>query len=360
MKEITGNKVLVLIDQMSVGGAARVCSTLLHELEARGYDLTLVIDDVTASPVYPIPGGIKSISLPFKASMVPVMKQLCLIRKTRKIFKQVRPDVVIAVTFFPFFYARYAALGLRIPVIAYDHTSFGRDLGYFNNWIRYHLYGRADRLVILTEKDRKLLGRKFPRKRVIYNPLSYPVVRVQTPREKTVLCAGRLDVWKVKGFDRIIEIWGRIVRDYPEWKLQIAGDGPQQPLVAMAQNAGVKDTVVLLGHVSNMQELYQKSAVFALPSRVEGFPMVLLEAMSQGCVCCSFSMGGAVEEMMSPQSGCIVEDDDIMTFETSLRQLMDRYPDYQELRENAYADASRFDADTYSAQWDAMLKDLTR
>lgn len=354
------NKVLVLIDQMSVGGAARVTSTLLTGLVEKGYDVTLVLDDITSAPVYPIPQDMPRISLPFKAEGLPVLKQLRLIGTLRRTIREVAPDVVIAVTFFPFFYARYAALGTGIPVVAYDHTSFGRDMGLFNNWIRYHLYGRADRLVILTEKDRRLLGGKFPRKMVIYNPLSYPIVRMAKPREKTVLCAGRLDVWDVKGFDRIIEMWGRIAKDYPEWKLQIAGDGPQQPLVAMMEKAGVKESVLLLGHVSNMQELYQKSAVFALPSRVEGFPMVLLEAVSQGCVCCSFSMGGAVEEMMSPQSGCIVEDGDIKSFERCLRQLMDRYPDYDGLRGNAYADASRFDIETFSAQWDEMLKDITR
>ena len=59
------------------------------------------------------------------------IKQIKLIIATRKIIMQERPDVIIAVTFFPFFYAHYAALGTGTPIIAYDHTSFGRNMGRF-------------------------------------------------------------------------------------------------------------------------------------------------------------------------------------------------------------------------------------
>lgn len=360
MSENTGKKVLVLIDQMAVGGAARVCSTLLFGLNKMKYELTLVLDYATAAPIYDIPKDIRKINMPFKAKGVPVVKQIRLIYDLHRYVRINKPDVIIAVTFFPFFYAFFSSLGLKVPIVAYDHTSFGRDMGYFNNWIRYYLYGKAEKLVLLTEKDRRILGLKFPNKTVIYNPLTYPVVDVRTQRTKTILCAGRLDAWKVKGFDRMIDVWSSISKNFPEWKLLIAGAGSPESLKAMALGAGVEGSVDFLGHVSDMEKLYQESAIFALPSRVEGFPMVLLEAMSQGCICCSFSMDGAVNEMMSDSSGCIVKDNDTIAFGNALIGLMDKYPDYDEMRKSAYTDASRFDTETYFEHWGVVLKGVIR
>ena len=357
------NKIFILIDQMETGGAGRVTSTLLPGLIEKGYDVTMVLDNVNAKNFYPIPDDVKQIQIPIKGHFLTGVKQLKLILKTRRIIKKVRPDVIIAVTFFPYFYAHYAALGTGIPVIAYDHTSFGRNMGMYVNWIRYNLYGKADKLVILTKKDELILGSKFPRKEVVYNPLTYPVVRHTGNRRNAVLCAGRIDSWEVKGFDRMIDMWSRIAPKHPDWKLQIAGGGSQSKvdeLKAMVKQAGVESQVEFLGQILDMSNLYSVTSIFALPSRVEGFPMVLMEAMSQGCVCCAFEMGGAVHEMMSSTSGPVIKDGDISEFEKQLECLINQYPNYDSLRESGYADASRFSCENFYAQWDKIIKEVVK
>ena len=356
-------KVLVLIDQMETGGAGRVTSTLLPGLLKNGYEVVLALDNVNAQVFYPIPQEIRKVNIPIKGSVSAGLKQIKLILAARKIIKNERPDVIIAVTFFPFFYAHFAAKGTKIPIIAYDHTSFGRDMEPFVNFIRYNLYGKADRLAILTKKDEQLLGTKFPNKVVVYNPLTYPVASHPSKKQKTVLCAGRLDSWDVKGFDRIIDIWSRIAPKYPEWKLMIAGSGTNQKVEevkSMISQSGVETQIELLGQVQDMPSLYSVTSVFALPSRVEGFPMVLLEAMSQGCVCCSFNMGGAVNEMMSDTSGAIVQDGDIKSFEDKLETFIKLYPHYGTYQESGYKDASRFTCDAFYDQWDNIIKEVIK
>lgn len=354
-------KVLILIDQMETGGAGRVTSTLLPGLIEKDYEVVIALDNKNAKKFYSIPDVVKQVYIPIKGVMHVGIKQIKLIIATRKIIMQERPDVIIAVTFFPFFYAHYAALGTGTPIIAYDHTSFGRNMGRFVNWIRYELYGKADKLIILTEKDRKLLGEKFPSKEVVYNPLTYPITRYSIKRNKTVLCAGRIDSWDVKGFDRIIEIWSHLAPKYPDWKLQIAGSGSQKKideLKKMAFNSKVDKQIEFLGQISDMTSLYATTSIFALPSRVEGFPMVLLEAMSQGCICCAFEMGGAVKEMMSSSSGSIVKDNELLMFEQELEKLMDQYPNYSKYQESGYRDASRFTCETFYCQWDKIIQSL--
>lgn len=360
---MTTPKILVLIDQMQTGGAGRVTSMLLPGLLQKGYEVVMALDNVNCQNFYSIPDEVRQLTIRIKSHDRAGIKQLRLIRALRRIIKQERPDVVIAVTFFPFFYAHYAAMGLNIPIICYDHTSFGRNMGHFINWIRYSLYAKADKLVILTEKDEKLLGNKFPRKVVVYNPLTYPINRESIERQKTILCAGRIDAWDVKGFDRMIEMWAHLSPKHPGWRLQIAGEGSLKnfdKLKKMASSLGVEGQIDFLGQVYDMPSLYSVTSIFALPSRVEGFPMVLLEAMSQGCVCCSFQMEGAVNEMMSSTSGSIVTDGDLVEFEKQLEKLMELYPHYDAMQESGYKDAGRFSCEHFFNQWDAIIQETVK
>lgn len=363
MDSMAKNKILILIDQMEMGGAGRVISTLLPGLLEKEYEVTLVLDNINARVFYPIPNKVKQVYIPIKERKKTGIKQISLILYARKIIKQESPDIIIAVTFFPFFYAYYATLGMRIPIISYDHTSFGRTMGKFVDWIRHDLYRKADKLLILTEKDSRLIGKRFSNKEVIYNPLTYPITRHKCLRNKTVLCAGRIDCWEVKGFDRMIDIWSRIAPKYRDWKLQIAGGGSQskiEELKAMVKQTGLETQVEFLGQIFDMPALYSETSIFALPSRVEGFPMVLMEAMSQGCVCCSFEMGGAVHEMMSSTSGSVVRDGDITEFEKQIEYLINLYPNYDSLRESGYTDVSRFSCEEFYMRWDNIIKEVIK
>ena len=86
--------------------------------------------------------------------------------------------------------------------------------------------------------------------------------------------------------------------------------------------------------------------------------MVLMEAMSQGCVCCSFEMGGAVHEMMSSTSGPVVKDGDTAEFEKQIEWLINKYPNYDSFRESGYIDVGRFSCETFYEQWDRMIKEV--
>lgn len=137
--------------------------------------------------------------------------------------KVIKPDLILAVQANGFIRAFIANRGMGIPIIAIDHTSFARKMDFINTLTRHYLYRYADGLSILTKRDEKLLGDKYPKKRVIYNPLTYPLLKEFPKREKTILCVGRFDIWQIKGFDLIVEIWEELAAKYPDWKLVFAG-----------------------------------------------------------------------------------------------------------------------------------------
>lgn len=78
------------------------------------------------------------------------------------------------------------------------------------------------------------------------------------------MAAGRLDVWYIKGFDLLIEAWGQIACEYPDWKLQIAGTGGHKArthLEHIIDKCRVRNQVEFVGFCHNMQELYKRASI---------------------------------------------------------------------------------------------------
>lgn len=358
-------KILFINDQFERGGAGRVAAILCNELHRRGYDIVLVCDTQHWAKTYSIDGEIPVCEIVTKSlkpgRLEKFLKWFRCSKAIRRYIKEETPDVIIATQSMIFLCTWLANLFIGVPVIAADHTSFSRRIAPIIDFVRYHLYDRADGLSILTEKDARLLGSKFPQKRVIYNPLSFPCLDHSVTRKKNILCAGRLEVWDIKGFDIIIELWSHIHSQYPEWTLEIAGDGTQASVVYMnglLEKHGVADRVRLLGQIDNMQQLYAESSIFALPSRMEGFPMVLMEAMSQGCACVAFSVGGASDEMLDEDSGIIINDGNVAAFQKALAWLIENAEQREIYSKNAIRSVTQFSVERFGDRWEELIQSV--
>lgn len=355
-------KLLVFIDQLESGGAARVTTTMLNGLIDKGYNIILATNITSRNIGYPLDKRIKLVDF-YGGETYCKLQSLCrhfkLIYSARNSIKQVKPNVVIAVTHNPYLYVRIATWFSKLPVIAVDHTSFSRKISWWEDWVRGSFYKYANVLSILTKKDERLIGKKFPNKVVIYNPLSFAPLKHPSVRKKTILVAGRLSFWKVKGIDRIIDIWTNLANKYPDWTLEIAGDGNSKStsfLKDLVCKKKIGKSVKFLGQVNDMRTKLSETGIFALPSRVEGFPMVLMEAMSQGCACVAFSLGGACDEMMkNNKSGYIVEDDNKEIFTDALCKLLDNPSLREQLGRNAINESKRFSVETFIQSWINIL-----
>lgn len=325
-------KILIVIDHFESGGAARVVANLLDGFINKGYEVYLMIDNIDHKVLYPINEKVRIIPFklyPCSGKLSRLKKYYYEIKQIRQSVKSISPDIVIGemATFFLLSYI--ASLGLKTKVIAHDHTSFLRKSDKFENLIRYHLYSLADRLIILADRDKNILGKKFKNKCVIPNPLSFEPLKEFSDfknREKHILCVGRFDVWHIKGFDRIIKCFSQIASECPEWKLVFAGTGSVRNvdhIKQLAEDYNISDSVVFLGQVEDIISVYRNSAIFALPSRIEGFPMSVLEAMSQGCACVVYDVGGVSSEMIiDGVSGFVINDEDDDKFKSRLLQMI--------------------------------------
>ena len=324
-------KVLFLIDSFSFGGAQRVLSILFKKFVQDGLNVTLVADTINHPILFDIPTGVKLRPVSYKiegkcGKLSVIASYYKRFRNVTRIVKEENPDIVVGEMTISFLSGLIASRINKKPFIIHDHTAFFRKMGFVTDIQRYHLYGLADRLVILCNRDEKLLGKKYPNKVIINNPLPFEPIVAKHERKKRILCAGRTDVWKVKGFDRIVSIYAQLAAKHPDWILTFSGDGKltnTEYVKALCKEAGIIEHVEFLGHVPYMKSLYAESEIFALPSRVEGFPMVLIEAMSQGCACISFDIQGVASEIIeNGLSGCCIKDDDIDAFASKLDEMM--------------------------------------
>lgn len=121
-----------------------------------------------------------------------------------------------------------------------------------------------------------------------------------------IILAARLS--QEKCIDRAIDAFDTLIPKYPDMRLIIAGTGPyEERLKALAQTKSSKDKMQFLGHVSNVDELYQMSNIYVLSSDNEGLSLAFLEALASGLVCVTTKCTGTTEVIQDGFNGFLVE-----------------------------------------------------
>lgn len=104
-----------------------------------------------------------------------------------------------------------------------------------------------------------------------------------------------------------------------------------------------------------MARLYSETSIFALPSRMEGFPMVLMEAMSQGCACVAFDVFGASSEMLDSDSGIVIPDGNYKLFEDALIKLINNEGMRENFSSHSLKNVSRFTVSNFADDWEQLI-----
>jgi glycosyltransferase involved in cell wall biosynthesis len=223
-------------------------------------------------------------------------------------------------------------------------------------------YRRLDALAVLTEGDRAayqaLLGASAPRIVTIPNT----VREMHGPKadldRKVVLAAGRTT--PQKGFDLLIRAWAQVAPEHPDWRLRICGRGQLRPtLQALVAELGLEEHVRLTRGAKDLQARMQRASIYALSSRFEGFPLVLLEAMGMAMGVVAFDCPtGPGEVIEDHRNGLLVPARDVDGFAAALREMISD----EELRRSCAAAAAETARDYTMAavgpRWEAFLAEL--
>ncbi len=356
-------RLLFFISSLSGGGAERVMATLCNQFVSSSDEIHLATD--TSIPfAYTLNTSIKvhDLERSENAKLNPIENRIKILRRIKSISKVVRPDIIISFMYQMNSFVLMATLGMRIPVIASEHTTFDKRHSFSEYVMRFWINRLAKKITILTQYDYNILGAALPSKVVIHNPLSFPIYKQRTPRRKNILAVGSLDRWNNKGFDNLICVWGKIAPHYPEWNLEIAGSGSESSYNYLSQlcvNNNVKGRIDFIGFQPNVENSMRVASIFVLSSRYEGFGMVLAEAMSQGCACISFDcIAGPKEIMVDGESGLLVENQNLKELERAIISLINDASLRQRLGANAIKRVERFLPENIIKQWREVFDEI--
>ena len=376
-------KPLFILPSLNAGGAERVVLNVLRHLDRRRFAPHLFL--IRREGVFwdEIPEGVR----------VSYGAEPCLKRRYalpvilgRLLSLAMRSHVIVgALELEVTYYALLAGQLTRRPVVGWVHTSLPY---YLANMSRAHArMSRAHaRIVPLAYPRlaqvvgpsvgaaltlRSLVPLTEAKVRVIPNPLEVDWIRVRAAEplpdwaepifeRPVVLGVGRLS--DEKGFDVLIRAHAALRARGVDHHLLLLGEGPEREgLRVLAAVEGVSDTVFMPGFVGNPYSFTQAAALFVLSSRVEGLPMVLLEALALGtAVIAADCPSGPREILDGGQFGALVPPEKVDALVATLEQLF-KSP---QLRSNVSrlgrSRAEEFRPECVIPQWENLLGEMSR
>ena len=382
-------KIFIVQSHLGGGGAERVGVLLANGFAARGHDV-YIVTNLNEAIDYEVDTKVKMLNM-VSASLNKVVKWLGAFRHLRSYVKRYNPDVVIGIMQLSSFVSRVACVGTNTHVIMTEHGTFQRPksapFSKFNYFCKFYLNKIYECITVITQADKDYIGNRLKNIVVMPNPLLLPQVTKMPSKQRIVLAAGRLGDYHYKGFDVLIRAWalvngklkidnGQLSSKGESWKLQIAGTGSEKSLNYLKQlcrENGVENSVEFLGFRKDVEKLYQDASIFVLSSRYEGFGLVLIEAMSQGCACVACDYKGRQREILSPtpalprregafeacETGILCEPDDVESLAEAMRKMMmdDEYR--ESVRAEAIERSKYYSIENTMDRWETLLKQVT-
>lgn len=362
------------------GGMERVLLNKVRRLAAAGHEIIVVTTDQQDRPTfYDFPTEVRLIDLGINYSLdnfEPLYKRIpSYLRKRRmhrrkltELLMRECPDITISL---------YPSESSFIPEIK-DGSKKILEL-HFNRYFRLQ-YGRKgltglidryrsrkderiarkfDSFVVLTEEDKAYWG-NMPNISVIPNA-ALPMPLKSDCTAKRVIAVGRLDYQK--GFDRLINVWELVKKNSASegWRLDIFGQGEWLDMLEeMIQSKGLSDSTKLNVPTDEIAKEYAGSSILAMTSHYEGFPMVMIEAMSAGLPVVTFDYKCGPRDIISDGiDGIIVPDGDLNAFATALLGLMADDNRRKQMGSAATMVIDRYSEERVMLQWTSLFEKLT-
>jgi GalNAc-alpha-(1->4)-GalNAc-alpha-(1->3)-diNAcBac-PP-undecaprenol alpha-1,4-N-acetyl-D-galactosaminyltransferase len=358
-------KVTLVIYGLGGGGAERVMSIVANYWVSKGWGVTLILlVPPTTAPFYQLDPRIKLKSLGLAGKSTSKLAAIANTWQRIQVLRQEiissQPDVVISFMNSVNVYAIVACLGLNIPTIVSEHIYPGRtDANKIWQFIIKRAYRYADLVTVLTQNALQFYPEtKGYRTIVMPNPIMKPDPVVATTRllsAPSLIAIGRLH--PQKGFDLLLKAFHRIQAKYPDWQITILGEGPMRSeLEGLRSELKLTDRVHLPGLVTNVPDYLQQADIFVMPSRFEGFPMALCEAMAAGLpVLAADCLSGPSEIVEKGVNGILVRTENVDALAMGLDALMSDPTKRQQLARKAPEILDRFGLEQVMGIWQTAI-----
>lgn len=301
-------RICLIIPSLGLGGMERVMSELAGYFDKKkDVEIHIVLFGRTRNVFYSIPSSIvvhkPKFAFDNEKRLFHTLKTSIFIRKE---IRSIEPDVIMSFGEDWNNLVLLSCLGLRYPICVSDRAEPGLRRKKIQEILSKWLYRMTSGIIVQTQIAKKIYEKKYSHKNIVAigNPIRKIISNNNAPkRENIVLSVGRLV--DTKHFDLLIKIFAKI--NALKWKLIIVGGDSQRQknhkkLQKLINELGIENNVELTGAVSNVEDYYEKSSIFAFTSSSEGFPNVIGEAMSAGLPVIAFDCVAGPSELIS--DGC--------------------------------------------------------
>lgn len=371
-------KLMLYIGSLRKGGAERVMGNLAEYFYTEGWETVLIttyhVDDEYILPHglwdpatgEPYPGrtdGIRRIYSEPPASMTQGSRLHNFRSRVlflRDIWKREQPDCILSFLNSCNNMALLSARGLQVPVVVSVRAVPALEYARKKDRIPMELlFPRAAAVVLQTRQAENFFPKNIRKRAVILpNPINpeFLLPRYEGEREKTVVCVGRIDENKNQAM--LLRAFASVSGAHPEYTLHFYGSGEsEESCQALAEKLSIGDRTYFHGSTSGIPEKIRKAGIFVLPSRTEGMPNALLEAMSLGLACISTDCpcGGPGELIRDGENGFLVPVDDDAALAQKLSLLMGDDSLVEKLGRNACRVQEDFQPGRISERWKELL-----
>lgn len=223
-----------------------------------------------------------------------------------------------------------------------------------------NILAKCDALVVLSNsfvfKIESLLLLKSKKIRSISNFTKLPHACSHSDKENIVLYVGRLD--KDKQIDILLSTWNKLAKKHGNWTLHILGDGTEdKSLKKLVRKQGIQK-VTFLGR-TDPEQWYEKAKVLCLPSKYEGFGLVLVEAMARGVVPIAFNNWASLKDIIDNElNGITIENNSKNGLQTALERLMTDEVLRNKMSAQAIEKSKQFSIKVAGKKWEDLMLNL--
>ena len=357
----TTMKIMQVIPYFCFGGAETMCENLCYAQMALGHDVVAVslYDERTPIAQRMEEAGIRILYLDKKLGL-----DVSMVPKLLGIMRREKPDVVHThLDVIKYAVAAAKLAGIRSCVHTVHSVAHKEAEGRLQKIINgtYFRLKWSVPVALSPEVQQTICdfyGMKKKQVPVVFNGIDVKkcVPKTEYGFSETVqlVHVGRFDV--PKNHEGMLRAFSILLRNYPQCCLHLVGDGELRPgMEKLVQELDITGSVVFHGMQSNVHPYLEQADIFLLPSRYEGMPMTIIEAMATGLPIVASRVGGIPDMLTDGESALLVDCEpesivqgcEMMLQDEALRRKLGR---------NALAESSRFSAETMALCYSEVYK----
>ena len=359
---MSGGVILVIAD-MGSGGAQQVASQLADHWVGQGRRVGMLTLAAAATDFFKVSDKVERYSIGGVDNSTSIAERITRnfrrVLAIRRVLRAFKGDTAIAFIAPTNVLLILSSIGLDTRVVICERNDPRRQsFGAAWDALRRILYRYADIVTVNSIAALEPLRAYVPERKLVYlpNPLRLPgAADTSASRLPIILNVGRLHYQK--GQDYLIRAFATVADQIPEWQLTIVGEGDERDrLQSLIGQYALSERVKLIGRVADPFAWYRRASIFAFPSRWEGTPNALLEAMSCGLpVVVSRASLSVTELVRDGQEGLVIPADDERAFGEALVRLVKDESLRGRLGLNGEQQARNFLPETSFAAWNQVL-----